>query len=395
MALDRDTNTLVVFGGFNVEKNSQGVWCTTTHFLSFLQALAERFDKVVFVTWENPAPVGYQSEIQGKNIEVLALPPGLRHRLSLMRQLLRLVRGSHFWMHLPNGICLFPIMPLLCRLAKSVTVYLANDYVGFFQCSRYQRIPGGRWYFFRAHEYPMQKARQVIARGRKLALQALQFNKNTIETIPIVRLPSRSSSSGPVGSPPKAITYIGQMLWGKGLRELISAFADLKEKNPTLDVQLHLVGAGQDSEEIREYAESRIEAKHLKIFGWLDSAQQLEEVWSQARVLVVPSCTYAEGVPRTIDEALVRKIPVVATRIGGIAEEYEKGEVALVTPGSAEEIGLAIERLVSDPELVKEMMEVVERRLARWEAYENAGHQHADIILSDPEKTRETESHNV
>jgi glycosyltransferase involved in cell wall biosynthesis len=65
----------------------------------------------------------------------------------------------------------------------------------------------------------------------------------------------------------------------------------------------------------------------------------------------MPTSTHPEGVPRVIDEALVRRIPVVATRIAGVSEEFREDEVLLVEPEAPDQIADGIEAILFDPEL--------------------------------------------
>lgn len=382
-----DSNRLVVFGGFNVEKNPAGQWCTTIHFAQFLESLAERFERVTFVTWQNATAAGYESAIASRNIDIVAVPGGLRNRLRLATTLLRHVRGAHFWVHLPNGIAAYPAWPLLRRVAKSTTTYLANDYIQFYEFSRYQGMPGGKRFFFAAHAQMLRRSDRVVARGKKLAMQASRFNSRVFETIPIVGLPSSLGSVQPPRPEDGTIAFFGQLLWGKGLKELIDAFAELKQQGVAGASRLAIVGAGADETAIREYAASALKEADYDFLGWLDDGDRLAEAWRNVRVLAMPTCGYGEGVPRTIDEGLSRGIPVVATRVGGVAEEYQDGEVALVAPGNAEELRDAIRLILTSAETREEMRASSAKRVERWNAYRDAGQQHADLILADSSVT--------
>ena len=59
-----------------------------------------------------------------------------------------------------------------------------------------------------------------------------------------------------------------------------------------------------------------------------------------------------EGLPVALMEALALNLPVVATAVGGVAEELVNDETALlVPPGDKWALAGAIERVVSDPDL--------------------------------------------
>ena len=71
-------------------------------------------------------------------------------------------------------------------------------------------------------------------------------------------------------------------------------------------------------------------------------------------VFVLPSLT--EGLPITILEAMQAKIPIVASRVGGIPAVLENGKTGiLVEPGNPNALADAIIRVWSDPQGLLEM----------------------------------------
>ena len=68
-------------------------------------------------------------------------------------------------------------------------------------------------------------------------------------------------------------------------------------------------------------------------------------------IAVLPSLA-GEGSPAVVKEAMAAGIPMVATRIGGVAEilEHER-QGLLMPPGSDEALAGAIQSLLEDPEL--------------------------------------------
>lgn len=89
----------------------------------------------------------------------------------------------------------------------------------------------------------------------------------------------------------------------------------------------------------------------VTIHGWLPD-EQLEELWAQADALVVPCLSNADGVPKVVFEGMVRGIPVIGTRVGGIPRVLDDRETGfLVPPGSAEAIAAAVRELLANPQL--------------------------------------------
>jgi glycosyltransferase involved in cell wall biosynthesis len=81
-----------------------------------------------------------------------------------------------------------------------------------------------------------------------------------------------------------------------------------------------------------------------------------------ATALVLPS--FAEGLPVVLMEALAARVPVVATRIAGVAELVEDGVSGLlVPPGDAVALRAALARVLGDPALRRAMGEAGRARV--------------------------------
>ncbi|MFA6426983.1 MAG: glycosyltransferase family 4 protein [Candidatus Magasanikbacteria bacterium] len=114
--------------------------------------------------------------------------------------------------------------------------------------------------------------------------------------------------------------YLGQIETHKGIFLLIEAF-----KNIQLDMQkqihLHIVGNGSQLDEVIEKTKGNV---HITVHGRVER-DKLPELFSRMNVTVVPSLCY-ENSPTVIFESLFFHIPVLASRIEGIAELIEEGE---------------------------------------------------------------------
>jgi glycosyltransferase involved in cell wall biosynthesis len=97
----------------------------------------------------------------------------------------------------------------------------------------------------------------------------------------------------------------------------------------------------------------------------------------------MPSSTHPEGVPRSIDEALVRLIPVVATRIAGVPDEFAGGEVRLVDTAAPAQLADAIEAVLFDREARMAAIAGAARRRTRFTAFRSAADQHAKLLLGE------------
>ncbi len=145
--------------------------------------------------------------------------------------------------------------------------------------------------------------------------------------------------------------FVGRLAAVKGLPLLLEAVARLRQAHP--GVQLTVVGEGPD----RPALEAQARALGLEgavTFTGAQSPAQVADRLEQSDLLVLPS--FAEGVPVVLMEAMASRLPVVATRVGGVQELVEDGESGLlVPPGCVESLVGALDRLLSDPDLCQRM----------------------------------------
>ncbi|MBN2517866.1 MAG: glycosyltransferase family 4 protein [Candidatus Altiarchaeota archaeon] len=138
----------------------------------------------------------------------------------------------------------------------------------------------------------------------------------------------------------KLIFYTGRFVGEKGLPYLLDAF---KEVSHIEDLDLLLLGGGFDEHLIQGWLagnpglSSRIHVIPYLPYGKMPYA------YLACDIFVLP--TLAEGMSRSILEAMACEKPVVATRIGGNTELLSGDRGILVRPKSPEDIAKAIERL--------------------------------------------------
>jgi colanic acid/amylovoran biosynthesis glycosyltransferase len=157
--------------------------------------------------------------------------------------------------------------------------------------------------------------------------------------------PSESRSANP------NILLVGRQVPEKGQAVLLEAVAALVERGH--HVNLTLAGDGA--------ARTKLEhlSKQLGIFARTSfpgavGQDDICALYSQASVFCLPS--FAEGVPCVLMEAMAMGLPVVSTRITGIPELVDDGHNGLlVAPGRVDLLADALERLLADPALRREM----------------------------------------
>lgn len=143
------------------------------------------------------------------------------------------------------------------------------------------------------------------------------------------------------------LLYVGRLAAAKGLPILLQSIATLKINHP--DLSLIVVGDGGERAELEATVERLEIAQHVEFVGYKSRAE-VRDYLLQSDMLVLPS--FAEGVPVVLMEAMAAGVPVVSTRIAGIAELVEEGVSGfLVPPGDVACLNECISTLLQDRQL--------------------------------------------
>jgi glycosyltransferase involved in cell wall biosynthesis len=114
---------------------------------------------------------------------------------------------------------------------------------------------------------------------------------------------------------------------------------------------LRIVGSGVDEAALRTAAHG---AGRVEFGGHLGRAETLD-VLARSLALVVPSRSY-EVFPRVVAEAYALGVPVVAARLGALAEIVEDGTTGLLfEPGSAVDLARTLQRLSTSTDLAESL----------------------------------------
>ena len=139
------------------------------------------------------------------------------------------------------------------------------------------------------------------------------------------------------------LLFVGRLAPVKGLRVLLEGFEAARAICP--DITLSIIGDGSDRAWVEENA-ARVGG--IEVLGYR-SQSEVSQALGQSDVLVLPS--FAEGVPVALMEAMVSKRPVIATRVGGVAELIDDGVSGLlVAPGDVDALSNAMTRMAQSAE---------------------------------------------
>lgn len=151
------------------------------------------------------------------------------------------------------------------------------------------------------------------------------------------------------------LLFVGDVARDKGVEVLLQAFSRMESSVP-------LVLIGRPVEDFRVDFPPNVYVLH----SWPHEA--VMQAWSRCTVALVPSiCLESFGLVAL--EAMAMGRPVVASRIGGLADIVVDGQTGfLVTPGDACALRDAVQRLLSDPILRERMGKMAKQRAAQFHA---------------------------
>jgi len=139
------------------------------------------------------------------------------------------------------------------------------------------------------------------------------------------------------------VGYVGRFVAIKDLGTLVRAFARVVAARP--EAVLLLVGDGPLRADVETLAAEFSLQKHVHLTGWIED---LAPLYATMDICALSSLN--EGTPVALIEAMAAAKPVVATRVGGVADVVDHGRTGLlVPPGNAEALADEIVRLAADP----------------------------------------------
>jgi glycosyltransferase involved in cell wall biosynthesis len=134
------------------------------------------------------------------------------------------------------------------------------------------------------------------------------------------------------------VLFLGRLEREKGIFDLVEAVALIAQQVP--GIHLKMCGAGSARAQIEQLAVQKGLGALISFPGWVSGAAKAD-LLRTAGVFVLPS--YAEGMPMSVLEAMAASTPVVASRVGAVADMLEDGASGFVVEaGNVAMLGSAI-----------------------------------------------------
>ncbi|GAB2749952.1 glycosyltransferase family 4 protein [Streptomyces bullii] len=201
----------------------------------------------------------------------------------------------------------------------------------------------------------VDRARRTGARDARLAAVALPGPRRPVEPDdPDRQRPKARAELGAIGRP--LLMAVGSLEPHRGYDVLLDATRAWRRLDP---VPLVVI-AGEGS--LRAALQQRIEEEELPV-RLIGRREDVPELLAAADLALLPSRWEARSV--LAQEALLARVPLVATAVGGIPELV--GDAAELVPyGDARALADAVVRLLGDPERRERMREKGVRQAATW-----------------------------
>jgi glycosyltransferase involved in cell wall biosynthesis len=145
------------------------------------------------------------------------------------------------------------------------------------------------------------------------------------------------------------LCYVGRLSFEKGPDVAVRALALLRNRHG-IEAELVLAGPASTSERrsLARQAKMLGVQEHCRMVGRLE-LDDLAALLARSHVLVVPSL-WAEPFPLVSIEGALARVPIVASKTGGIPEQLGDGDRALLfPPGDADACAEAIAAVLSHP----------------------------------------------
>jgi len=298
----------------------------------------------------------FLTAFEGTSVTVheLRLPPGLRHfpaERRAARALLQSLRPDIVHSHggrpdvLDSGIALQLGIP-------TVTTIHGESFLG-------GRVTFYEWLTWRAY----RRFNAVIAVSTRLRERAV------LRGVPSDRLhlirngwpggitfASREAARQELGLSLEetVVGWLGRMIPVKGADIFLHALAEVGVPKVTAV----LIGDGRERTRLESLADQLGLAARIRFVGVIEGGARLLPAFD-AFVL----SSRSEGTPIVLLEAMIARVPIVASRVGGIPDVVGEGEAVLVQPGDSGALARSLRLVLLDSSAARSMAQRALRRL--------------------------------
>lgn len=204
-----------------------------------------------------------------------------------------------------------------------------------------------------------RRAKKIVAISNATADEIRRFFKVDDKKLVTIYLGWTALNQLPLesvlGLPEKYFMFIGTLKERKNVLSVIQAYARFKEKNGG-EIKLVIVGKRNENSSYIQKMDAFIKENHLEdsvFFTGHTTDNQVAYVYSHAEATIFPSLLEGFGMP--VLEAMSFGIPVITSNVSSLGE-VAGDAVVLVEPKNIEQIFSAMEKIVLDPNLKRDLV---------------------------------------
>ncbi len=253
----------------------------------------------------------------------------------------------------------FTFLPFLLKLCGAKRIVLSQEHAWQVGAMR-KKNPLKRNLIYLRNRltcWPLDRVVPVSEYVKRCVLESRGITEDRIRVIyngiDLEKYHMRRSEAGEGRNGDGDIRYVSTISWinpVKGLSYFLEACQKMSSADPR--VRFFFVTYGGNDNVYREMA------RELGIFDKVEFLQYIdntERIYNLSNVIVCPSVVQ-DSLPSVVLEAMACRVPVVATRVGGIPEMVVDGETGiLVNPRDADALANACLRILKDSKLRENM----------------------------------------
>lgn len=206
-------------------------------------------------------------------------------------------------------------------------------------------------------KYTFKKADEITVLSKITQKEILLLSNKKAHLIPFGVNLSKFSKINRANSEIIRIGTIRTLEEKYGIEYLIRAFAMIYNKNP--NVHLDIIGDGPQREFLEQLVSSLNISERVHFHGYINQNTDFERYINLLQsfdIFTILSIIDSETFGVAAVEASACGIPIVATNVGGLPEVVDDGVSGIIVPPkNAEQVALALERLIVDKELRDKM----------------------------------------
>jgi glycosyltransferase involved in cell wall biosynthesis len=145
------------------------------------------------------------------------------------------------------------------------------------------------------------------------------------------------------------ILFIGRLISGKGVSDLLNAISGIKNNN----IKCFIIGDGPEKESLTNLAKKLKIENDIVFFGRKTFSETIS-ILKIADIFVNPS--HSEGLPTTVIEAALCQKAIIATNVGGTNEIIINNESGLIIESkNIKQLQVSLEKLITNTNFAKEI----------------------------------------